>query len=559
MIKKLTVNNFVIIENISLEFNKGMTVITGETGAGKSLIIDTINLLLGERADNDMIRDGANYALVEGIFDTNDKINLLLEKYNIDIKDDITIERIISNTKNQIKINGNIVTLQILKNISRLLADIHIQNDTMRLFNPDTYLDLLDPKNNNEFIKLINSYTKALYDYEEKMKLYEKVLKGQKETLDRLEFLEYEHKEIDSLGLYLNIDKELEEDINKLENYDKISNNLNQAYNNLENSNYSALDSIYDAAKLLEKISDYDEKYLEYKEKLLDTYYISSEIKDEISKEINSLDFDEEELNIKIEKLNDINKAKEKYKKTVEELIEYNKKISLDIEMVTNYDELLNEKKQDVINSHKSLIKYANDIHEFRLKIASKMEKGIIKECMDLDLNNTLFNIKLDIPDLSDPFNKSIFTPKGIDTCNFLISFNKGESLKPLHKVASGGEASRIMLAFKSFFADKSDVSLMIFDEIDTGVSGITAKKIADKMYEISKKLQIICITHLPQVAARGDYHKFIYKEEINNRTFTKVSDLNYDKRVEEIATMLSGDRLSLYAIEHAKELLNNK
>ena len=559
MIKKLTVNNFVIIENISLEFNKGMTVITGETGAGKSLIIDTINLLLGERADNDMIRDGANYALVEGIFDTNDKINLLLEKYNIDKKDDITIERIISNTKNQIKINGNIVTLQILKNISRLLADIHIQNDTMRLFNPDTYLDLLDPKNNNEFIKLINSYTKALYDYEEKMKLYETVLKGQKETLDRLEFLEYEHKEIDSLGLYLNIDKELEEDINKLENYDKISNNLNQAYNNLENSNFSALDSIYDAAKLLEKISDYDEKYLEYKEKLLDTYYISSEIKDEISKEINSLDFDEEELNIKIEKLNDINKAKEKYKKSVEELIEYNNKIALDIEMVTNYDELLNEKKQDVINSHKTLIKYANDIHEFRLKIASKMEKGIIKECMDLDLNNTLFNIKLDIPDLSDPFNKSIFTPKGIDTCNFLISFNKGESLKPLHKVASGGEASRIMLAFKSFFADKSDVSLMIFDEIDTGVSGITAKKIADKMYEISQKLQVICITHLPQVAARGDYHKFIYKEEINNRTFTKVSDLNYDKRVEEIATMLSGDRLSLYAIEHAKELLNNK
>ena len=559
MIKKLTVNNFVIIENISLEFNKGMTVITGETGAGKSLIIDTINLLLGERADNDMIRDGANYALVEGIFDTNDKINLLLEKYNIDKKDDITIERIISNTKNQIKINGNIVTLQILKNISRLLADIHIQNDTMRLFNPDTYLDLLDPKNNNEFIKLINSYTKALYDYEEKMKLYETVLKGQKETLDRLEFLEYEHKEIDSLGLYLNIDKELEEDINKLENYDKISNNLNQAYNNLENSNFSALDSIYDAAKLLEKISDYDEKYLEYKEKLLDTYYISSEIKDEISKEINSLDFDEEELNIKNKKLNDINKAKEKYKKSVEELIEYNNKIALDIEMVTNYDELLNEKKQDVINSHKTLIKYANDIHEFRLKIAFKMEKGIIKECMDLDLNNTLFNIKLDIPDLSDPFNKSIFTPKGIDTCNFLISFNKGESLKPLHKVASGGEASRIMLAFKSFFADKSDVSLMIFDEIDTGVSGITAKKIADKMYEISQKLQVICITHLPQVAARGDYHKFIYKEEINNRTFTKVSDLNYDKRVEEIATMLSGDRLSLYAIEHAKELLNNK
>ena len=255
----------------------------------------------------------------------------------------------------------------------------------------------------------------------------------------------------------------------------------------------------------------------------------------------------------------DINKAKEKYKKSVDELIEYNKKIALDIEMVTNYDEVLKEKKEDVIKSHKELVKYANLIHEYRLKIASKMEKGIIKECLDLDLNNSLFNIKIDNADTTDPFNKTIFNSKGIDTCNFLISFNKGESLKPLHKVASGGEASRIMLAFKSYFADKSDVSLMIFDEIDTGVSGITAKKIADKMYEISKKLQVICITHLPQVAARGDYHKFIYKEEINNRTYTKVNDLDYDKRVEEIATMLSGDRLSLYAIEHAKELLNIK
>jgi serine/threonine protein kinase len=198
----------------------------------------------------------------------------------------------------------------------------------------------------------------------------------------------------------------------------------------------------------------------------------------------------------------------------------------------------------------------------------------IIHRCFDLDniyiefpnledkanfnLSNAIFKINLNIPDISDPFNKNPYLANGIDTCDFLVSFNKGESLKLLHKVASGGEASRIMLAFKSFFASKTDVSLMIFDEIDTGVSGITAKKISDKMYEISKKLQVICITHLPQVAAKGDYHKFIYKEEINDRTYTKVIDLDYDKRVEEIATMLSGDKLSLYAIEHAKELLNN-
>ncbi len=559
MIKKLIVKNFVIIEDIELDFNSGMTVITGETGAGKSLIIDTINLLLGERADNDMIRDGATSSTIIGVFSSNDKINKLLEKFNIKILEDITIERIISNSKNQIKINGEAITLQYLKQISKLLADIHIQNDTIKLFNPDNYLELVDPKLDNKFDNLMNLYVKSLYDYNEAYKIYDKVLTGQKETLERLEFLEYEKDEIERLELYPNIDKELEEEIKKLENFDKISTNLNQAYSSLESNEFSALDNIYDAAKLIEKISAYDSRYSEFSEKLLDTYYISSEIKDEIAKEIKSLDYDEEELNIKQERLNDINKAKEKYKKSVIELIDYYKKISLDIEMVNNYDELLKEKKNELIKYHNVLKDNANALHEYRLKIASNMEKSIIKECQDLDLSNAIFKINLNIPDISDPFNKNPYLANGIDTCDFLVSFNKGESLKLLHKVASGGEASRIMLAFKSFFASKTDVSLMIFDEIDTGVSGITAKKIADKMYEISKKLQVICITHLPQVAAKGDYHKFIYKEEINDRTYTKVIDLDYDKRVEEIATMLSGDKLSLYAIEHAKELLNNK
>ena len=557
MIEKLIVKNFVIIEDITIDFSEGMTVITGETGAGKSLIIDTINLLLGERADNDMIRDGKDSASIIGIFSNSDKIVSLLEKYDIKKKDNLEIERIISNSKNQIKINGVSVTLQLLKSFSKLLADIHIQNDTMRLFNPDNYLDLVDPKNDNKFDNLLNAYTKALYDYNNSMKVYETVLKGQKETLEKLEFLEYEHQELDALDLYPNIDKELEDEISKLENFDKISSNLNQAYNNLESNEFSPLDLIYDAAKSLDKISNYDEKYALFKEKLMDTYYISSEIKDEISREINSLDYDEEELNMKQERLNDINKAKEKYKKSVEELIEYNKKISLDIEMVNNYDELLKEKKEEVINSHKILEKSALALHEYRLKLAKKMEDSIIKELRDLDLNNTYFKIIINNFDTSDPFNKLSYTDKGVDSADFMVSFNKGESLKSLHKVASGGEASRIMLAFKSFFAEKTDVGVMIFDEIDTGVSGITAKKIADKMYEISKKLQVICITHLPQVAARGEHHKFIYKEEINDRTYTKVIELTYDKRVEEIATMLSGDRLSLYAIEHAKELLN--
>ena len=557
MILKLSVKNFVIIEDVEIDFKSGMSVITGETGAGKSLIIDTINLLLGERADTEMIRDGNDFASITGIFTNDSNILDLLNKYNIKSDDILTIERIISKTKNIIKINNTVITLQILKHFSKYLADIHIQNDTMKLFNPDTYIDFLDPKNDLKFDKLINDYTKLLYDYKDSLKTYNLVLKGQKETIEKLEFLEYTNKELDALNLEEGIDFKLEEEIKKLENFDKISSNLKEAYNNLESDNFSSLDNIYDSAKCLEKISSYDDKYADFNEKLLDIYYIGTEIKDLISKELNSLDYDEEELNIKVERLNEINKVKDKYKMNLSELIEYNKKISLEISMVNNYDEILEEKKNECISSFNKVVLAAKKIHDYRLKLASSMEKAIIKECIDLDLSNTSFNIELKENDISNPFNDSIFLNNGIDVCDFLISFNKGESKRSLHKVASGGEASRIMLAFKSFFAEKSEVSLMIFDEIDSGVSGITAKKISDKMYEISKKLQVICITHLPQVAARGDNHIFIYKEENNNRTFTKVKELNKDERIEEIATMLSGDRLSVYALEHAKELLN--
>lgn len=557
MILKLSVKNFVIIEDVEIDFKSGMSVITGETGAGKSLIIDTINLLLGERADTEMIRDGNDFASITGIFTNDSNILDLLNKYNIKSDDILTIERIISKTKNIIKINNTVITLQILKHFSKYLADIHIQNDTMKLFNPDTYIDFLDPKNDLKFDKLINDYTKLLYDYKDSLKTYNLVLKGQKETIEKLEFLEYTKKELDALYLEEGIDIKLEEEIKKLENFDKISSNLKEAYNNLESDNFSSLDNIYDSAKCLEKISSYDDKYADFNEKLLDIYYIGTEIKDLISKELNSLDYDEEELNIKVERLNEINKVKDKYKMNLSELIEHNKKISLEISMVNNYDEILEEKKNECISSFNKVVLAAKKIHDYRLKLATSMEKAIIKECIDLDLSNTSFNIELKENDISNPFNDSIFLNNGIDVCDFLISFNKGESKRSLHKVASGGEASRIMLAFKSFFAEKSEVSLMIFDEIDSGVSGITAKKISDKMYEISKKLQVICITHLPQVAARGDNHIFIYKEENNNRTFTKVKELNKDERIEEIATMLSGDRLSVYALEHAKELLN--
>jgi DNA repair protein RecN (Recombination protein N) len=560
MLKSLNVKNFAIIEDLSVNFKEGMTVLTGETGAGKSLIIDTILLLLGARADSDMIRYGTTYASIEGVFNyKNEDINTLLDKYGIPKKEDITIYREIYETsKNVIKINNTSVSLTILKQISLHLADVHVQNDTFRLFNPDNYLNMINPKNDNKYDKLLNAYLLSYASYLEKLKKYNHILKGQKESIERLEFLMYEKEELSNLNLEKDLDKTLEVEISKLENYDKIFNNLNTAYESLNNE-YFTIDNIYSAANNMSKISDYDESYKEHNEKLLDCYYILEEIINDISKQINSLDFDADELNLKIERLNDIEKAKAKYKMNLDELMEYLDKITLEIDMVNNYDEVLKDSLNDVIHEHKTLKEKAISLSDYRKQIALKIEKGIIKECKELDLQDIEFKVDFNNPNLDDHLNSSIFTETGIDEVNLLINFNKGEQLKSLHKVASGGEMSRIMLAFKAYFSKTNTLSLMVFDEIDTGVSGQTAKKIADKLYEISSNTQVLCITHLPHVAAIGDNHVHIYKESKNNRTYTNINYLNKEDRIKELALMLSGDTISLYALDHARSLIENK
>lgn len=557
MLKLLSVKDFAIIEDLTVKFNNNLTVLTGETGAGKSLIIDTIGLLLGQRADSSMIRYGKSEASIVGVFDYKKDLDELFNKYGIKILEDITIERIITeSSKNTIKINNTFVTLNELKLISKRLASLHVQNDTFRLFNKDSYLEMLDSISNNDFNKLEAKYALSLMRYNEAIKEYEVVLKGKKNLEERLEFLKYEKDELEALELYPNMDIELEEVITKLSNFDKIQTNLSNAYNELDNNNL--LDYIYDSAKSIEKIEDYDKSYQDNKEKILDCYYILDEIKGNIRKELDNLDFDEEELNKAIEKQDLLSKAMNKYKKNVLELIDYLKEISLSIDMAENYEETLEERKKKVIDNFNELKTISLDITNYRKKQALKLAKNVILECKDLDLENTQFEVDFNNVLYDNPFDKGIFKESGVDEIDFLVSFNKGEPLKPLYRVASGGEASRMMLAFKAIFYLQSNVSLMIFDEIDTGVSGQTAKKIANKIHEISKNVQVLCITHLPQVAARGDYHKHIYKELVDGRTKTLIKDLNKEERIEEIASMLSGDSLSLYALEHAKELLNN-
>ncbi len=558
MLYSLKVKNFAIIEDISIDFHNGMTVLTGETGAGKSLIIDTIALLLGDRADSDMIRYGTDKAYIEGVFDySNDKIDKVLERIGINKLDRLTIYREISlNGRNIIKVNGTNVTLVDLKNIKTYLADIHVQHDTFRLINPDTYLSFVDNNEDNVFVDLYNdyllSYDAYLHDLKEYNSLSNKVL----QTKDRLELLIYEKNELDALDLYKGKDEELKEKISKLENFDKIYKSLNESYQFLDGE-ASSLDNIYRSYELINNISEYDSSYEEASNTIYDAYSSLDDVKSKIYKYINSLDYNEDELNSLQEELANIENVKSKYKKNLDELITELEYITKEIALSENYDEVVKEYKDRVKKSFNKLSKSSISLTEYRKKRAKLIEKSLILECKDLELNDISFEIVFNDVKYDDEFNSSIFSENGVDIINFMISLNKGEPLKPLHKVASGGELSRIMLAFKSIFSTEAKLSLIVFDEIDTGVSGRAAQEIAKKIKSISKNIQVLCITHLPAVAAIADRQLYISKDVFDGRTKTKIEELSKEDRVVSIAKMIGGDKISKLFMDAAREMLN--
>ena len=559
MLQMVRVKNFAIIEDIEVKFNKNMTVLTGQTGAGKSLIIDAISLILGARADLDMIRYGETESTITAVFnelslDAIECINNLGYNFN----SEITITRVISNTgKNVIKVNNQNVTLNQLKQIGLYLGDIHVQHDTYRLINKDNYLSFLDDFKDKTFLNHYNNYQVKRIKYLDALKKYNDCLKKSKDLSNKLEFLQFQKEELEALSLEEDIDLKLEAEIEKLSNFDKIFTNLNEAYQNISDDVFN-LDSLYEAAMNLGKIKEFDPEYTSNHEALLDAYYQIEEIKSYLYKAKDALDFDPDYLDDLNSRLYEINKVKEKYKMSVNELIKYLADITLELSLITNFDEAIKELKNDIIIKHQDLVKISNTLRSYREKNARRCEKAIVKECVDLDLAHTKFEIVFNEVDLTDPFNSSIFLENGIDVVDFYISFNIGEPVKPLNKVASGGELSRIMLAFKAIYLEKNPLSFMVFDEIDSGVSGVTARKIAMKMHEISKRTQVLAITHLAQVAAIADTQLYIAKEEESKRTKTVVKQLSYDERITEIAIMLSGMELSSGILQTAKVLLDS-
>ena len=555
MLASLTVSNFAIIDNISIEFEDKLSVLTGETGAGKSLIIDAIGLLLGERASSSMVRQDADKAIIEGVFcNYNPKINEILEEIGIDNSDDTLIVKreINKNGKSISRINGFVVTLNQLESIAGLLADIHTQLDTKKLFDVRNYVEFVD----NEVSKrILNEYLKWREEYLSAYRAYKKILKEFENSQDNLDFYKYRLNELKNLQLDIKEVDNLEQELYVLNNYENIYNNICSIKEIFKSNNI--VNGLYDLKNLISKLTIVDSKYLVIKDNLENMYYELDDLETTINNDIRSLEFDEERLNFINNRLSILKDVQRKYKKNIEELIEYQKELQSFVDNFEQSDFIIEEAKKKVITTFEVLVKKAQELSIVRRANAKLLKENIMNTLYDLCLDKVQMEIVFNDVDYSSFENSTIFKDNGVDEVDFLVSFNPGEPLKPLSKVASGGEMSRVMLAFKTHILENVGLSTVIFDEIDTGISGEVANAVAVKLKAISKKTQVLSITHLPIVASAADQHLFVKKKVINERTVTSITKLSKEERISEIATMISSQKDEITSLLLAESMIN--
>ena len=550
MLRELRLNNLAIIKNLDLEFNEGLISLTGETGAGKSIILDGISLLIGERSNLEMIRTGEESLFAEGVFDLSEVQKEKLNKLGFEIEDD---ELIISryfyrNSKSKITVNGMRMTVSKLKELMRNVLDLVGQHEHQYLLNKNYHLGLLDrflDKNGQELAKEIRNNVSSLKMINKKI---EEIETEKFRIMEKKDILEFQSNEIASLGLKENEDNELEEEYKILFNAGKISEKLENSIQRLKEGEYSVINSLVKIKKKLEQLSDISETYSELKEKIENIIYEVDDIGYSLEDMVENVESDDVRLEKVISRIDEINKLKLKYGSTIEEILafreENEKKLSL-IKFENN--ELANLKKE---KEEKAKIYFENSrkLREIRKKVAENLEKTINVQLKDLNMANSKFKVAFS--------EKTVISSKGMDDVEFMMVTNLGENYKPLAKIASGGEISRIMLALKTVFSSVDNISVLIFDEIDTGISGETVRKVAEKLKELSGTVQVICVTHSPQIAGKSNQQFFIKKEIENNVTETKVRELNTDERIREIARIISGDNITETSIEHAKEIM---
>lgn len=551
MLQELSIKDFAIIDEIQISFQPKMTVLTGETGAGKSIIIDALGLLAGGRGSTEFIRKGEKKAVIQGLFTLPREANTynILEEYGIDSEDgQIILQRdLYRGGRNICRINGMMVNLATLRKVGETLIDIHGQNEHQELMKPENHIDLLD-EYDKKTSELRNQY-QVVYQNYRKLKLsMEKKEADEKAWAQRLDMLNFQVKEIGEAGLKINEEDELVEEKNKLDNFQAIHDALELSYQILSGEKIDVVGNLGNTMNELSDVSDLSENLQEINTKISDAFYSLEDVARDISDELDSMEWNGERLNEIEERLELIHQLKRKYGDTIEDILHYHSRIVKELREMENTEQNSEKQERQLSEALEKVKELAIKLSKQRKKSAKKLEKMIHEQLSALYMDKAVFEVKF--------LNNSKLYSKGIDKVEFYIQTNPGEEMGPLAKIASGGELSRIMLALKTIFSQKMGVTSIIFDEVDTGVSGRVAQAIAEKISQISNNSQVLCITHLPQVAAIADNHYYISKSVNDGRTETSLEELDEKQKIREIARMLSGSEITELTLKHAEELI---
>ncbi|MHC1488371.1 DNA repair protein RecN [Staphylococcus capitis] len=552
MLQTLSIKQFAIIDKLEIQFADGLTVLSGETGSGKSIIIDAIGQLIGMRASSDYVRHGEKKAIIEGIFDIDESKDAIsiLEDLSIDIDEDFLLVKreIFSSGKSICRINNQIVTLQDLRKVMQELLDIHGQHETQSLLKQKYHLQLLDDYAENQYSDLLQQYKNIFNQYKDKRKELEDLESADQALLQRLDLMKFQFEELTEASLKEDEVEQLEVDIKRIQNSEKLSLALNNAHQVLTDEN-AIPDRLYELSNHLQSINDIvPEKYEKLKEDIDQFYYVLEDAKHDIYDEMANTEFDEQVLNELESRMNLLNNLKRKYGKDVPELIAYQSKLENEINKIENYEQSSSQLREEINQLYQEVIDIGKALSKERRRVARELRDHIVSEIQNLQMKDA--NLEISFKPLDEP------NYEGIEFVEFLISPNKGEPLKSLNKIASGGELSRIMLALKSIFVKSRGQTAILFDEVDSGVSGQAAQKMAEKMRDIAQFIQVICISHLPQVASMSDHHLLISKASHDDRTTTQVKELLDDDRINEVARMISGASVTDLTRENAKEMI---
>lgn len=532
MINLLHIKNVGIIDDLEFNLNNGFNILTGETGAGKTLIIDSLKMLSGGRFSKEMIRRGQNFSYVEASLS-------LMEN-----EDDIIVSREVnSNGKNICKINGRLVAVNELRDFMKKVIDIHGQNDNQAIFDIGTHIELLDGYAKNEIKEIKEEYSLRYIEYTKIKKELSLNYGDDLEKQRKLDLLQYQYDEIEDSHLEIGEEKSLQEKRKIIMASEKIANSVQEAQNEIENN---SIDGLNNAIRAMEKIEQYNSKFVEIVSRLKSSYYEIQEASRDLSNQ--DVCFDEEEKNEIEERLNLINNLKRKYGNSIEEILEYKNKVENEICTINNMECYIAELKNKLNQIQNEMIELSYKMNEIRVKSAKELSLRITNELKDLEMKSAEFWINVEL--LCD--NK--FNENGLNKVEFLISTNIGEDKKELTKIASGGEMSRMMLAIKKILSDVDQIPVLVFDEIDTGISGKTASITGEKMKSISQNHQVICITHLANIAAKGDFNYYIYKENVGECTKSFIISLNEEETIREIARISNGEITDI-SIQNAKEM----